>query len=51
MKAVFLDRDGVINQAFVQNGKPIPPRRIHELNILPGVKKALHLLRHLDTLT
>ena len=45
-RAVFLDRDGVINRALVRDGKPYPPRNIRELAILPGVAKALKRLRH-----
>ena len=43
-KAVFLDRDGVINRAFVREGKPYPPAGIAELEILPGVAEALQRL-------
>lgn len=43
-RAVFLDRDGVINRAIVRHGKPFPPASIHELEILPGVNDALHSL-------
>lgn len=43
-RAIFLDRDGVINRAFVKDGKPYPPKCIDELEILPGVKDALHRL-------
>jgi D-glycero-D-manno-heptose 1,7-bisphosphate phosphatase len=39
--AVFLDRDGVINRAYVREGKPYPPSNIDELEVLPGVAKAL----------
>lgn len=39
-RAVFLDRDGVINRAAVRNGKPYPPASVEELEILPGVEKA-----------
>jgi D-glycero-D-manno-heptose 1,7-bisphosphate phosphatase len=42
---VFLDRDGVINRAFVRDGKPYPPDRIEDLEILPGVPEALARLR------
>ena len=35
--AVFLDRDGVINDVVVRNGKPYPPPSPEELVILPGV--------------
>ncbi|MEW6682302.1 MAG: HAD family hydrolase [Nitrospirota bacterium] len=44
-RAVFLDRDGVLNRAFVRNGKPYPPSSLAELEILPGVPEALALLR------
>lgn len=43
-RAVFLDRDGVINRAFVRNGKPYPPSGLEELDILPGVPEALSRL-------
>jgi D-glycero-D-manno-heptose 1,7-bisphosphate phosphatase len=43
--AVFLDRDGVINRAFVRNGKPHPPATLEELEILPGVERALLTLK------
>lgn len=39
--AVFLDRDGVLNRAIVQNGKPYPPASLDEVEILPQVKSAL----------
>jgi D-glycero-D-manno-heptose 1,7-bisphosphate phosphatase len=44
-KAVFLDRDGVINRAMVRDGKPYPPKDMQELEILPGVAEALALLK------
>lgn len=44
-RAVFLDRDGVINQAVVRDGKPYPPARPEELSILPGVPEALAELK------
>lgn len=43
-QAVFLDRDGVINRAVVRDGKPYPPHCLSDLEILPGVDKALHAL-------
>jgi len=43
-RAVFLDRDGVINRAFVREGKPYPPATPLEFEILPGVPRALHRL-------
>src|ERR1017187_1809436 len=44
-RAVFLDRDGVINRAIVRDGKPYPPASLDELEILPGVPEALGLLK------
>ena len=44
-RAVFLDRDGVINRAFVREGKSFPPSTLQELEILPGVPEALHELK------
>jgi D-glycero-D-manno-heptose 1,7-bisphosphate phosphatase len=44
-KAVFLDRDGVLNRAFVRNGKPHPPSSLEELEMLPGVSEACLDLR------
>ena len=44
-RAVFLDRDGVINRAIVRDGKPFAPLSIDDLEILPGVVQALNRLR------
>jgi D-glycero-D-manno-heptose 1,7-bisphosphate phosphatase len=43
-KAIFLDRDGVINQAIVREGKPYPPTRLKDVVILQGVKETLERL-------
>jgi D-glycero-D-manno-heptose 1,7-bisphosphate phosphatase len=43
-KAVFLDRDGVINRALVRDGHPYPPSSLDTLEIQPDVTKALNLL-------
>jgi D-glycero-D-manno-heptose 1,7-bisphosphate phosphatase len=48
-RAVFLDRDGVLNRALVRNGRPFPPRSPSELEIMPdtaalGELKALGFL-------
>jgi D-glycero-D-manno-heptose 1,7-bisphosphate phosphatase len=45
MRAVFLDRDGVINRAIVRDGKPYPPETVDELEVLDGVPDALSKLR------
>ena len=44
-KAVFLDRDGVINRAVVRNRKPYPPNTLQDLEIFPDVPEALNLLK------
>jgi D-glycero-D-manno-heptose 1,7-bisphosphate phosphatase len=43
--AVFLDRDGVLNQAIVRAGKPYPPASLQALEILPDVAAALVRLK------
>ena len=44
-RAVFLDRDGVINRAVVRDGRPYPPSSLAELELLPDVHEALARLR------
>jgi D-glycero-D-manno-heptose 1,7-bisphosphate phosphatase len=43
--AVFLDRDGVLNEAIVREGKPCPPRDLSELVITHGARAALEELK------
>lgn len=45
LPAVFLDRDGVLNRAIIRDGLPYPPRRVEDLEILPGVPGALARLK------
>jgi D-glycero-D-manno-heptose 1,7-bisphosphate phosphatase len=45
LRAVFLDRDGVINRAVVRDGKPYAPATLEELEILPGASSALSDLK------
>lgn len=45
-RAVFLDRDGVINRAFVRSGKPYPPAYLSEVEILPEVRFTLEALHN-----
>src|SRR5271165_6554246 len=49
-RAVFLDRDGVINRPVVREGKPYTPSSLVEFEILPGVPKACHALKELGFL-
>ncbi len=44
-RAVFLDRDGVLNRAIVRNGTPHPPATLAELEIAPDASKALEALK------
>jgi len=44
-RAVFLDRDGVINASVVRGGRPYPPDSLAELTILPGVHDTLEAFR------
>ncbi|MGA9453529.1 MAG: HAD family hydrolase [Verrucomicrobiia bacterium] len=44
-RAVFLDRDGVINRALERDGKPYPPGNLSEFCILPGVATACARLK------
>ena len=47
-KAIFLDRDGVVNKAFIRNGLPTSPISLNELEILPGVKESILRLKKLN---
>jgi D-glycero-D-manno-heptose 1,7-bisphosphate phosphatase len=43
--AVFLDRDGVLNEAVVRDGKPYPPDGLAQLRVVGGAPGALERLR------
>jgi D-glycero-D-manno-heptose 1,7-bisphosphate phosphatase len=51
-RAVFLDRDGVINVApySAVEGKPDSPYRLDELRTLPGVARAIRLINDMGFL-
>lgn len=44
-RAVFLDRDGVLNRALVRDGRPYPPRDVAEAELLPGALLACQALK------
>jgi D-glycero-D-manno-heptose 1,7-bisphosphate phosphatase len=44
-RAVFLDRDGVLNEVTVRDGKPYSPDSLADLVIVPDAAEALALLR------
>jgi D-glycero-D-manno-heptose 1,7-bisphosphate phosphatase len=49
-RAVFLDRDGVINRPLIRAGQPYPPRSLNEFEILPGASEACQILKKLGFL-
>lgn len=44
-KAIFLDRDGVINSSLIFNDKPFAPLSLDEFEIIPGVIRGLERLK------
>jgi D-glycero-D-manno-heptose 1,7-bisphosphate phosphatase len=44
-RAVFLDRDGVLNEAIVREGRPYPPASLKDLKIFPEARAALLSLK------
>jgi D-glycero-D-manno-heptose 1,7-bisphosphate phosphatase len=44
-KAVFLDRDGVINQLIIRGGRPQAPYSLQEFALIDGVIEAFAILR------
>jgi D-glycero-D-manno-heptose 1,7-bisphosphate phosphatase len=49
-RAIFLDRDGVINRPLIRDGKPFPPVSVDEFEILSGVTEACEALKRLGFL-
>ena len=45
IKAVFLDRDGVLNKPIIKDRKPYPPATLAELEIIEGVQEGLKILK------
>jgi len=43
--AVFLDRDGVLNEPVVRDGKPYPPASAADVRIVPGAAESLLRLK------
>jgi histidinol-phosphate phosphatase family protein len=44
-RAVFLDRDGVLNQPVIRNQRPYAPSSVAELKILPNAEEAFRRLK------
>ena len=45
VRAVFLDRDGVINANLLRGGKPVAPTNLAEFRFLPGIDEAAKRLK------
>jgi D-glycero-D-manno-heptose 1,7-bisphosphate phosphatase len=45
LPAVFLDRDGILNCAIIRNGKPYPPGKLEDVEIIPGMLAELNQLK------
>ncbi len=45
IRAVFLDRDGVINRNMQRDGRPVAPTRLEDFELLPGVDDATRRLK------
>ena len=50
-KCVFLDRDGVLNQAIIKNKKPYSPRDLHSFKLLPNSVQSIKRLTDMGFLT
>lgn len=44
-KAIFLDRDGVINKLIIREGKAQAPYTLEEFALYPGVEEALKIIK------
>lgn len=44
-KAIFLDRDGVLNKLILRNGKAQAPYTLEEFELYPGVIEALKVIK------
>jgi D-glycero-D-manno-heptose 1,7-bisphosphate phosphatase len=47
-RAVFLDRDGVLNRSVLVDGVPNPPSSLEDVEILTGVIEAIQILSDHD---
>ena len=47
-KAIFLDRDGVINKVIIKRGLPFSPLSFDLLEILPSIKESILRLKKLN---
>jgi len=47
VRAIFFDRDGVINKMIDRDGAKSPPWKLEEFEYLPDVKKAIDIVKEL----
>jgi len=45
-RALFLDRDGVLNAPIVRNGKPFAPKKIKEIKLYSNIKNTIKFLKN-----
>ena len=45
-RAIFLDRDGVLNRTIIVNGKPFAPKTLDNFELLPEALPALSILKN-----
>jgi len=50
-KAIFIDRDGVINEPIIINKKPFSPKNLEEFKVIKHVDQSLKILKKLNFLT
>jgi len=46
-RAIFLDRDGVINKVILRDGKPNSPRTLEEFVFNDGIKEVVYIMKEL----
>lgn len=44
-RAVFLDRDGVINKVILRNGKPCSPRSLEEIEFMENISEEIRRIK------
>lgn len=45
MRAIFLDRDGVVNESVIRNGRPFPPASVNQLKLVANAADSLKQLK------
>ena len=49
-KAIFFDRDGVLNEAIIKENRPYAPLKISDVKIVNGIKELIFELKNLNYL-